>query len=97
MAISLDTAYSLCFSESVHRNRLQVAIARVASSILLEAPATVNHAERLTWARAALPNPVRMAGIMICAAVADADLLLAQTDANYIQAIDRLAFSFANV
>jgi hypothetical protein len=52
------------------RNRIRVAVVVAADVIRAEAPATVNHANRLAWARLVLDNPDRQAERMLWAVLA---------------------------
>jgi hypothetical protein len=59
MATYLDI-YNLQYTETLLRQRTQVAISHAANDVINEDPATANHANRIVWANEVLANPERM-------------------------------------
>lgn len=68
--------------------QLQVQCAKVATDILVEAPATPLHANRLDWARKTLANPSSGADLVIWAVVSSAAITANAGDPSKIADLD---------
>jgi hypothetical protein len=96
---SYEELYSL-WNESGLRNKVTVAVIVAAESIQGEDPATLNHNNRLLWAKTSLENPVSIAGAMfrfVIAANKDAtkEVILNAIDTSIQSAIDAAVDMFA--
>lgn len=86
--------------DSAFRQKTQAACAIAANNIVLEAPATANHAARLVWAKQALQNIERAGEDVIWAVLAAfaADTLPAinaKTDAEIQSAVNAIVNGLA--
>ncbi len=97
MATLLE-AWNLRFSSSSLKNRVVAAVAKKAIDVLVESPATTNHANRVIWANAALRDAMGRAEEMMWAVIADAAILAAgegSTDAQILTAVGNAIDTFA--
>lgn len=79
-------------------NRCEVAVAKAAYDIMNEDVGTVNHANRIIWAKAALVDPRAKAEEMIWQVLANSTIAAAgeaSTDANVQDAVNGLINNFA--
>ena len=88
------------FNETALKNKITVAVIVAAEAIRTEDPATTNHANRLTWAKAAFENPTSQASKMLMALLAankDATVsaITSVTDANLQAQVDAAVDVFA--
>lgn len=86
------------YHESNLKNRVEVAIAKAAVDIYKEDSGTANHAERLTWAKAAIQNTKTETERFIWGILADATIQTvgnSATDAQVISAVNAVVTALA--
>ena len=86
------------YHDSNLKNRVEVAIAKAAVDIYKEAPATVNHAERLVWAKAAIQNTKAETEKFIWGVLSDSTIQTSgnsATDAQVISAVNAIVTALA--
>lgn len=81
-----EELYSLSTTDSALRNRVTAACIMAAETVMLEDGGTLNHANRLLWAKRAFANPKGEANLMFMAilaanAAATVAVIQAATDA----------------
>ena len=86
--------------DSAFRQKVQAACGIAATNIVLEAPATANHAARLVWAKQALQNIERTGEDVLWAALAtfaaDSQAVInAKTDAEIQTAVNAIVTGLA--
>lgn len=74
MAITLAQAYTIAVDQGTNTPRVIAAVANAAVAVLIEDPATSQHAARLAWAQKALSDPINMGKKMIWGVVADTNV-----------------------
>lgn len=100
---TLETVYNLLYDGEYQalRNRVRAAVLIAARAVILENPATVNHAARLVWATAAVQDAAALAakaesmfvGVASDGAIQDAGL--AATDAQIQSTVNALVNYYA--
>lgn len=88
---TLVELYNLRYQTQGLKNRLTAACAKSAQYVLIEDPATVNHAQRLVWAHKTLADAPAMAealmwGLLSNATVANAGEAATDNDIEYVVA-----------
>lgn len=91
MTIAYNIAYSL-LDDPTLRDRVRYAILHSAAYVLIEDPATPDHADRIDWARKAfaeaLQMPIRQVMVYVITDATVAQVGAAATDAQLQAAID---------
>ena len=93
-----DDIFNLRYTSSVLKNRTTVAVAKAAQDILAEDPSTVNHANRIIWARQALSGTASQADTFMWAILSNAAVRAVgedATDAQIQSAVDAAVDNFA--
>lgn len=99
MALTLSQLYQFAVSNPTAKPLVAAAIAVTSQQIVLEDPATTNHAQRLAWAQKALLDPVSMATIMVWGILADPNVIAAMpspSDAVIQTAVNAAVNNFLN-